>query len=74
MDGIVVSRNDAGAAYVLWFQSLFDAGRAMAFPCDARGDVDIDALSSRARDNYLCARTLVGHDYSVPEVRPCGPH
>jgi len=28
------------AQYELRFQSLFDAGRAYAFPCDASGHVD----------------------------------
>ena len=41
----------------LRFQSLFDAGRSYAFPCDAAGRVDMDALSDKARENYLyCPR------------------
>ena len=35
--------------FALRFQSLFNQGRAMVFPCDARGEVDLDALSERAR-------------------------
>ena len=42
----------APVQYELRFQSLFDAGRAYAFPCDAAGHVDLDALSDRARGNY----------------------
>ena len=41
----------------LRFQSLVDAGRFYAFPCDATGNVDMDSLSDRARENYLYART-----------------
>jgi len=52
------------------FAYLFEAGRCLSFPCDARGQVDIDALSERARMNYLFARALVGRDYSTPTVHP----
>ena len=31
------------AAFELRFESLFDAGRAFAFPCDARGRVQVEA-------------------------------
>lgn len=52
------------------FSYLFEAGRCLSFPCDAGGQVDIDALSERARMNYLFARALVGRDYSAPTVHP----
>lgn len=54
--------------YELRFPSLFDTGRAFAFDCDAAGQVDLDALSARARLNYLYARTAVGRDFAPPEV------
>ena len=54
--------------YELRFQSLSNAGRAYVFPCDADGNVDLDALSDRARMNYLHARTVVGRDFSCPAV------
>ena len=41
--------------YELRFESLFQSGRALAFPCDAQGGVRLDALSERARQNYLFA-------------------
>ena len=56
------------AHYELRFQSLVDAGRAYAFPCDAAGHVDMDALSDAARENYLYARIVVGYEFSVPSV------
>jgi hypothetical protein len=56
------------ASHVLWFRSLFREGQALAFPCDARGRVDMDMLSERARNNYLFARTSVGREFSVPSV------
>jgi hypothetical protein len=55
--------------FVLRFPSLFD-GRGFAFPCDAHGAVDVDALSSQARRNYLAARNAVGRDYGFPAVTP----
>ena len=58
------------AAYVLRFQSLFHEGRALAFPCDAQGHVDMDALSDRARGNYLYARAVVGREFATPAVLP----
>ncbi len=62
------------ADHELRFQSLFDPGRALVFPCDARGRVALDALSERARENYLYARATVGHEYSVPDVLPGDLH
>ena len=54
--------------YVLRFQSLFHEGRALAFECDAGGRVDLDAMSERAKLNYLYARTVVGRDFATPFV------
>jgi hypothetical protein len=52
------------------FQSLFNEGRALCFPCDEQGHVPLDALSERARDNYLYARAVVGREFAYPLVRP----
>jgi len=54
--------------YQLRFQSLFNEGRALAFPCDAAGHVDMDSLSERARHNYLYARTVIGREFATPAV------
>ena len=62
------------AQYELRFQSLFDEGRAFAFPCDARGLVNMDALSDRARQNYLYARTVIGREVAMPAVRATALH
>jgi hypothetical protein len=56
------------SCYELRFRSLFDEGRGYAFPCDARGHVDMDAMSERARLNYLYARTVIGRDLTTPSV------
>ena len=50
------------------FESLYQAGKALAFPCDAMGHVEMDALSERARINYLYARAVVGREYAAPAV------
>jgi len=56
-------------AHELRYQSLFDAGRAICFPCDAQGHVLLDALTERALTNYLFARAAVGREYAYPVVR-----
>jgi hypothetical protein len=58
-----------GGGYELRFQSLFDDGRAFAFPCDATGHVDMDTLSEQALENYLYARAVMGREFSTPAVR-----
>lgn len=57
-------------AFQLRFESLFDAGRALAFPCDDHGTVALDSLSERARRNYLYARAVVGREFATPTVVP----
>jgi len=57
-------------AYELRFQSLFHTGKALSFPCNARGDVQLDSLSAKALENYLFARAVVGHEYATPVVQP----
>ncbi len=52
----------------LRFESLFNPGRGMAFPCDALGHVELDALSDSARCNYLYARAVVGREFALPVV------
>ena len=59
----------AAVAYELRFQSLFHEGRAMAFPCDAQGQVDLDALSEKARLNYFYAHALIGREFARPAVQ-----
>jgi hypothetical protein len=58
----------------LRFQSLYDASRYVAFPCDAAGNVDMDALSDRARTNYLYARTVIGREFAHPAVMISAAH
>ena len=55
-------------AYEVRFDSLFRQGRALCFPCDAQGHVNIDQLSERARTNYLFARAMIGREFCYPSV------
>jgi hypothetical protein len=58
----------------LRFQSLFNEGRGLAFPCDEQGLVDIDTLPDRARHNYLVARMLIGREFLTPTLQALLPH
>lgn len=51
------------------FRSLVRRGFELIFPCDREGRVDLDALSDRAKTNYLFARAMVGREYSRPAVQ-----
>jgi hypothetical protein len=54
--------------YELRYESIFKSGRGFAFPCDATGKVDMDALSDTVRASYLYARTVVGREFLTPAV------
>ena len=56
------------SGYEIRFESLYQAGKALAFPCDAAGHVEMDSLSDRARNNYLYARAVVGREFASPAV------
>jgi len=60
--------------YEIRYQPLSGRGPELAFPCDAQGKVPLDALSDRARNNYLYARAVVGREYAAPAVLPCELH
>jgi hypothetical protein len=55
-------------SHQLYFKSLSNPSRALSFPCDGRGLVQLDALCERARNNYFFARAAVGRDYGRPIV------
>ena len=57
-------------SHVIKFQSLFNAGESLVFPCDAEGHVPLDELSESARENYLYARAVVGREFAFPAVMP----
>ena len=55
-------------SYEIRFQSLYQEGRALSFPCDERGEVKLDSMSDRARENYFYARAVIGREYAYPKV------
>ncbi|HUP07432.1 MAG TPA: hypothetical protein VMU47_18225 [Caldimonas sp.] len=55
-------------SYEIRFQSLYQEGRALSFPCDERGEVQLDAMSERARENYFYARAVIGREYAYPTL------
>lgn len=55
-------------AHALLFRSLFREGRGLAFPCDPQGQVNLDALSRTALNNYLYARAVMGREFAWPSV------
>lgn len=65
-----MNHTTASGTHELRFQSLFNEGRALTFPCTPNGKVDMDAMSDRARNNYLAARALIGREYAYPVVVP----
>jgi hypothetical protein len=56
--------------FIVRFQSLFNEGKALSFPCDRQGRVDLDSLSPRAKGNYFFARAMVGREFALPAVEP----
>ena len=62
------------AAFEIRFQSLFHGGRALAFPCDSTGAVNLDAMSEKARNNYLFARGMIGREFAMPFVQASERH
>ncbi len=54
--------------FELRFDSVAVNGHGYAFACDEEGHVDLDALSPRARENYLFARASVGFVLYGPVV------
>ena len=64
---VITSTQDT--RYELRFQSLYQQGRGWSFPCNAQGEVDLDHLGERARNNYFFARALMGREYAFPLVQ-----
>jgi hypothetical protein len=61
-------------AFELRFASLFNEGRGYTFPCDLKGNVDLESLNERTRNNYLFARSMIRRGLTVPTVQPRGLH
>ncbi len=68
-----VMTQSAAFCFQLAFRSLFDSGRGYAFPCDKKGQVNMDRLSEHCRANYLFARAMVGRDLCPPAIEMVSP-
>ena len=67
---IAANATALSSRFEIRFESLFNEGRGLVFPCNEDGQVDIDALSERVRSNYFFARTMLGREYATPRVVP----
>lgn len=56
--------------FELRFGSLFDPGRAFAFPCDASGHVRLDRLPQRQQQSFQRVLQLVGREFASPVIAP----
>lgn len=54
--------------FVLQFPPLQPHGSSLRFPCSASGEVALNSLSERVRNNYFLARHGVGRDFCRPSV------
>jgi hypothetical protein len=70
MDGLTRVCGDmcGGCGFELRFAATCPGGQDYAFPCDACGQVNLDALPERARCDYFFARAMVGRDVARPVV------
>jgi hypothetical protein len=59
---------ECAARYELRFTGLFNRGRGYSFPCDAKGQVDVDELTDHGRISYVHAKAVVGVELSTPVV------
>lgn len=73
MNTTVESRR-VGQSHELCFRFLHENGKAMAFPCTATGDADMDSLSDQARCNSPFARAVVGRQFAWPAVQVATAH
>jgi hypothetical protein len=63
-----IEMSQPASQFVLCFESLLRQGRGFSFPCGPRGEVVLDQLSERTRNDYLFARAMVGRDLQAPAV------
>ena len=64
----VSAASRSSSQHVLQFQSLDKSRPVFAFRCDAKGQVDLDQLSHRERNNYLYARVSIGREFAGPTI------
>ena len=65
------TRQLADLVFELRFDSLLEEHTSLSFPCNAKGQVDLDELCDRSRCDYMFAHTLIGRNFTMPVVRAC---
>ena len=55
--------------FTLCYPSSAFNGKALSFPCNQQGDVDMEQLTERARNNYFYARMMLGREFLSPVVQ-----
>lgn len=63
-----LNRSHPHSDFEIRFQSLHHPGYCMAFECNASGQVNLDELPERARQNYFFARAMTGREFAYPIV------
>ena len=56
----------------LVYRALSGAPVEHSFPCNPDGEVDLDRLDDRSRNNYFFARAMVGRAVKPPMVERAG--
>jgi hypothetical protein len=64
-------RYSATEEFRLSFEPLNRHATAYEFPCDANGNVALDAADDGMRMRYWYARGLIGRDYGLPRINAC---
>jgi hypothetical protein len=62
----------AKGGFRVCFRTALPSGCRNSFPCDPRGNVDMDRLSDSSRRDYLFARIMARRDCLEPQVVPGG--
>lgn len=64
--------NESSPGFQLVYRSLSGAPAEHRFPCNSDGEVDLDRLDDRRRNNYFFARAMVGRAMKPPMVQRAG--
>lgn len=64
--------NEASPGFRLVYRSISGSLAEHGFPCNPRGEVDLDLLDDRSRNNYFFARAMVGRAMKPPMVVRAG--
>lgn len=60
--------SEASQRFRLVYQSISGSLGSYSFPCNPHGEVDLNLLDDRSRNNYLFARAMMGRAMKLPTV------